>query len=137
MGRARTAPAAADGDLVEIRFNGEPGHTLEIDSKTTVEGGKTVKVDQATATKLLAAPWANITLADKSAKAWPDSDAELDELAAKLGVELPAVTHEGGTPQLTLADKIAALEAAGYTPESAAAEAAKAETGSSNTSEEE
>ncbi len=45
---------------------------------------------------------------------WPTSHADLDALAEKLGVTFPA--PEEGKKKLTVAEKIAALEAAGHTP---------------------
>ncbi len=131
MGRTRNRPAAnADGE-VEIRFDGEPRHKFEVDG-IEIYGGKTGMVSAERANELLAAAWANVSLANESAAIWPQDDTEIEELAAKLGVELPTITAEGGSVPPTLADKIAALEAAGFTPESAAAQAADADTGTSN-----
>ena len=135
MGRARTAPPAGNGITVELVFNGEPHHKFVLDATTTVTGGQTFTVSAAKAKELLAASWANVSIANPAAPAWPDSDDAIEELAAKLGVELPSTTNEGGAPEPTLSDKIAALEAAGYTPESAAAKAANAEPGSSDEQE--
>lgn len=49
---------------------------------------------------------------------WPSSHADLDTLAEKLGVTFPAPAD--GKKKLTTAEKIAAIETAGHTPESAA-----------------
>lgn len=50
-----------------------------------------------------------------AAAGWPDTHAGLDELAEKLGVEWPEPTE--GKKRLTVAEKVAALEEAGHTPE--------------------
>jgi hypothetical protein len=107
---------------VALRFNGEPHHEFVI-GNITVNGGGTFSVDEAIAAELLAAPWANVTLADEKAPTWPRSHDEIDELAKKLDVELPAVPAAGGTTKPTVAEKIAALESAGFTPATALAAA--------------
>lgn len=115
----RKKTPSADG-MVELRFNAEPHHKLVVGDQET-NGGGTIIVDEATAKELLAADWANVTVADPKTPSWPDDDETLDELAAKLKVELPTVPAGGGIPEPTVADKIAALEAAGFTPATALA----------------
>lgn len=114
--------AAAAGNVI-LRFNAEPHHVLEADG-SKCNGGGTITVSAETAKELVAAPWVDVdVVSDEAAPQWPDADAELDALAAKLNVELPQVPEAGGAPAPTIAEKVAALEAAGFTPATAFAAA--------------
>jgi hypothetical protein len=111
-----------DAEKVEIRFNGQPHHELVADG-ITILGGKTGRVSRETADRLVGADWTDVTFADASEPAWPRGHSEIDELAKKLDVELPTVPAAGGAKKPTVADKIAALESAGFTPATALAAA--------------
>lgn len=102
---------------VAVRFNAEPQHVLDADG-VEIRGGDVGLVDAETAETLIHADWTDVTLADQPS--WPRSHDELDKLAAKFDVELPAVSAAGGQPKPTVSEKIAALEAAGFTPADAA-----------------
>jgi hypothetical protein len=105
----------------EIRYDG-PGHVLVVDAKTTIMVGKTGKVSDEVAQSLVDCSYADVTIVGGAGQhVWPSSHAAIDELAATLGVELPE--PEQGKQKAPVAAKIAALEAAGFTPESAAAAA--------------
>ena len=112
----------AEAGTVTLRFNAVPHHVLEADGETT-NGGGTITVSEETAQLLLAADWIDVSLADTKTPTWPRGHAEIDALAQRIGVELPAVPAGGGTKPPTTADKIAALEAAGFTPATAFAAA--------------
>lgn len=101
-----------------IRFNAEPQHLLVIDAKTSIGGGKEGNVDEDVAAMLVAAEWADVTIVDGTVHppAWPGTHAELDLIAAKVAVIWPL--PQPGKSNLTVADKQAALELAGLTPES-------------------
>lgn len=122
MSKKPKKPAATAG-TVTLRFNAEPHHILDADG-ATCNGGGTINVSAETAETLLAAPWVDVDLADEAAAPqWPDNDDEIDALAAKLDVELPQVPEAGGAPAPTIAEKVAALEAAGFNPATAFAAA--------------
>jgi hypothetical protein len=101
-----------------IRFNAEPQHMLHIDARTSIAGGKEADVDEDVAAALVAADWADVTVVGgaEPEPSWPGTHAELDEIAAKVAVIWP--TPAEGKKTLTVADKQAALELAGHTPES-------------------
>jgi hypothetical protein len=111
---AEQKPAKAE--KLEIQFNGEPHHRLVLKNGKDVWGGKTALVGADEAHELLAAPWANVTPADKKQPQWPQTDEELDALAERFEVEFPTGGAGGGLPELTVGGKIAYLEAAGFTP---------------------
>lgn len=104
--------------MTRIRFDAPPHHLLVVDAKTTIEGGKEGNVSEDVAAMLVACDYADVTIVDGSTPepTWPGTHADLDALASRLQLIWP-VTPEGKT-KLTVADKIAALEEAGHTPES-------------------
>jgi hypothetical protein len=103
-----------------IRFNAEPQHKLVV-GKVEISGGKEGTVPDDVAEELAAADYVDVSIVDgSSAPRWPRSNAEIEELAAKFGIELPQPPPDG-SKKVTYAEKVEALEAAGKTPADAAA----------------
>lgn len=101
-----------------IRFDGQPHHLLDLGTHgdpSVINGGQASNVDDDFAQELIDAPWADVTVIPPAAAVWPKANAKLDELAERLGVTWPE--PEDGK-KLTAAEKIAALEEAGHTPDS-------------------
>lgn len=107
-----------------IRFNAEPQHLLVIDAKTSVGGGKEVDVDEEIAADLVSCGYADVTIVDGSTPEprWPRDHAGMDALAEKLSLRWPNPAE--GKTTITVTEKQAALEEAGFTPESALEEPA-------------
>lgn len=104
--------------MTRIRFNAPPHYNLVVDDKTTIAGGKEADVSEKVAAMLVACGYADVEIVDGSSTepVWPGTHAELDTIAARVAVIWP-VPPEGKT-RLSVADKVAALEEAGHTPES-------------------
>lgn len=96
-----------------IRFNAEPHHVLRA-SGQEIWGGTEGNVDSDVAETLAAATWVDVTIVDGKAR-WPRTNEALDAIAQALEVEFPDPVAEGTKP-LDVAEKIALLEAAGYSP---------------------
>lgn len=113
--RPKAAPADA-GDGVRIRFDGEPHHVLVVDKNTKLRGGQQATVSKERAEYLIRGDF-NVTVTDGThfPAAWPQKDAELDAIAAKVGLIWPALP--AGKTSLSVEEKVAALEQAGHTPE--------------------
>lgn len=118
--KTKSAPAANGGadDKVRIRFDAEPHHRLIVDDKTTIRGGKEASVSKERAEYLVRNGF-SVTVVDgtKFSARWPHDDAELDAIAARVGLNWPATAESAS---LSIEEKVAALEAAGHTPESVA-----------------
>lgn len=97
-----------------LRYDG-PGHLLVIDDTTTIARGHAAVVKDAMAEMLLDCGYADVTVIPPGAEQWPTSHTKLDTIAARFGVTFP--TPFEGEKKLPVPEKVAALEAAGLTPD--------------------
>lgn len=97
-----------------IRYNAEPQHRLLV-GDTEIYGGMEGTVEDTAADELVACDYADVTIVKSNGPSWPDTNAKLDELAAKVGFTWPAPME--GKQRLTLVEKIDALTAAGFNPD--------------------
>lgn len=99
-----------------IRFNAPAHHKLEV-GDVVIYGGKSAVIeDDEQAQELADADWTDVMILPSGRTTWPKTHAKLDELAEQLEVTWPTPA-EGVEPNLTTAEKIATLEAAGYSPD--------------------
>lgn len=106
---------------VRLRFNAEPQHRLDIGGGKFLHGGDEATVSAELAEAYLAADYVDVSIVDGSrAPTWPRSHEEIDALAERFGVELPQPPADGSR-NVSVAEKVAALEEAGKTPADAAA----------------
>lgn len=99
--------------MKRIRYDG-PGHVLEVtQDDVVIHRGLVGTVSDEAAEMLLECDYADVTLFPEASSTWPKSHPKLDELATALGVAWP----EDTASTLTLAEKVALLEADGYAPD--------------------
>lgn len=101
-----------------IRFDAPSHHTLDLGENgdpSIINGGQASNVDDEFAQHLIDADWVDVTVIPPGAAVWPKSQAKLDEIADRLGFSWPE-NEEGSS--LTVKDKVATLEEAGFTPDS-------------------
>lgn len=105
------------GEKVRIRFDAAEPATLTVDD-TTIVPGEELDVHPEVARFLVEATWTNVSIVDGTIlePRWPQDDAALDALAEKLSLRWPDPAE--GNTTLSVAEKQAALEEAGFTPES-------------------
>lgn len=118
----KNPPSATPPNLpVQIRYDG-PTDSLEVTQDgVTIPRGKSDYVSVEAAQLLLGCDFADVTvLAGDLPAAWPDSDGKLDAFAEQHDVVWPE--PQNGSQPLTVAEKVAYLEATGYSPDGTRAE---------------